>query len=78
MRRLGKVLHLSKAGNLIVRLESPKIPRDGAQVYDYKIVKIGMVNNILGPVKAPYVSVQPSVEGAGTLPGRVLYLLDGN
>jgi rRNA processing protein Gar1 len=72
------VLHLSKSGNLILRLESAWIPPEGAQVCDYKIARIGIVNNILGPVKAPYVSIQPSVDDAGVLSGRVLYLLDGN
>ncbi len=78
MRRLGKVLHLSKSGNLILRLESSRIPPEGAQVCDYKIARIGVVNNILGPVKAPYVSIQPSVEDPSVLGGRLLYLLDGN
>ena len=76
MRRLGKVLHLSKSGNIILRLESPQIPPDGANVCDYKLDRIGVVNTILGPVKTPYVSIQPSVESAGTLTGRVLYIPD--
>ncbi len=76
MRRLGKVMHLSKSGNLIVRLESPAVPSVGTYVCDYKLDKIGIVNNILGPVKNPYVSIQPSAKSANTLAGRVLYLVE--
>ena len=77
LRRLGKVLHMSKSGNLIVRLEQPPIPQDYSKVVDYKIKTIGVVNNILGPVKNPYVSVKPE-KFASDLSGRVLYLLEEN
>ena len=77
LRRLGKVLHMSKSGNLIVRLEQPPVPAERARVVDYKIKRIGTVNSILGPVKSPYVSVKPEAAGEG-FAGRVLYLLEDN
>ena len=77
LRRLGKVLHMSKSGNLIVRLERPPVPAERTGVVDYKIKRIGMVNNILGPVRSPYVSVKPEAGGEG-FAGRVLYLLEDN
>lgn len=67
------MLHLSKSGNLILRLESPEPPPIGVEVCNYKLERVGIVNNILGPVKAPYVSVQPFVDKPGTHAGRVLY-----
>lgn len=76
MKRLGKVLHLSRGGNLILRLESPAAPSTGTHVWNHRIEKVGVVNNIIGPARAPYVSVQPSVKDAGKLAGRVLYQLD--
>ncbi|TMI25130.1 H/ACA RNA-protein complex protein Gar1 [Candidatus Bathyarchaeota archaeon] len=77
LRRLGKVLHLSKSGNLILRLEtSQRPPPVGASVCDYKLRKVGIVNNILGPVKAPYASVQPTGESPSTLAGRIVYLVE--
>ena len=75
LRRLGKVLHMSKSGNLIVRLEKPPVPAERTRVVDYKIKRIGTVNSILGPVKSPYVSVKPEAAGEG-FSGRVLYLLE--
>ncbi len=74
--RLGKVLHLSKSGNLILRLESSILPKTGSLVCDYKLVRVGTVGNVFGPVKGPYLSVQPSVESPSRLAGRILYLVE--
>ena len=76
MRRLGKVLHLSKSGNLILRLEETQVPPIGSPVCDYKLRQVGVINNILGPVKSPYVSVKPAASLDGSLTGRVLYLVE--
>jgi rRNA processing protein Gar1 len=77
LRRLGKVLHMSKSGNLILRLEQPPVPQEYSRVVDYKMKTVGVINNILGPVKNPYVSVKP--EGiVSDLSGRVLYLFEEN
>ncbi len=76
MRRLGKVLHLSKSGNLILKLDQTPVPVIGAEVCDYKLRQVGVVNNVLGPVKSPYVSVKPAANLDGTLAGRVLYLVE--
>ena len=76
MRRLGKVLHLSKSGNLLLRLEQYPVPIIGAQVCDYKLRSVGVVNNILGPVKTPYVSVKPVANVDGALVDRVMYQVE--
>jgi rRNA processing protein Gar1 len=68
---------MSKSGNLIVRLDQPPVPAERTRVVDYKIKTIGNINNILGPVKSPYVSVKPEVASEG-FAGRVLYLLEEN
>ncbi len=74
--RLGKVLHLSKSGNLILRLESSILPATGLAVCDYKLTRVGTVTSFFGPVKAPYLSVQPSGESPAKLAGRILYLVE--
>jgi rRNA processing protein Gar1 len=76
LRRLGKVLHLSKSGNLLLRLEQYPVPIIGAQICDYKLRSVGVVNNILGPVKTPYVSVKPVANVDGSLVDRVLYQVE--
>jgi rRNA processing protein Gar1 len=74
--RLGKVLHLSKSGNLILRLEGSNLPVSGSSVCDYKLTRVGTVNSVFGPVKNPYLSIRPSVESPAKLAGRILYLVE--
>lgn len=69
-------MHLSKSGNLILRLENSNPPPTGSLVCDYKLARVGIINNVLGPVKNPYLSVQPSTESPSRLAGRVLYLVE--
>ena len=74
--RLGKVLHLSKSGNLILRLEGSSFPRTGSAVCDYKLARVGTVDNVFGPVKNPYLSVRPSLDSPAKFAGRILYVVE--
>jgi RNA-binding protein len=57
---IGEIVHLSKSGRIIVRLQS-----DGTQIKSGQLLvdafgkRIGKVIEIIGPVKAPYASVAP-------------------
>ncbi len=71
--RLGKVLHLSSSKHLILRAKS--LPRLGTTAYDEDLKKIGVVVEIFGPVKKPYISVKPSVSKSDSYIGKTLYCL---
>jgi RNA-binding protein len=73
LRRLGKVLHVSKTGSIILRTK--KIPRIGASVVDKSLDRIGTVSDVFGPVNHPYVAVS-SANNVDTnrLVNMVLYL----
>ena len=65
MKILGTVLHISSHKNLIVRGDEPKkdnkqvrLPRINSIVLDQKKNKIGKINDVFGPVKQPYFSVE--------------------
>lgn len=73
MRRLGKILHLSKSRSLIVRLESSTFVKLGTKVYDSRLKEIGWVSDIFGPVSAPYVALRPTALTPTSLVGRVVY-----
>jgi len=61
IKKLGKYLHISDLGNLIIK--SPdKLPKIGSAVVTEKMVHIGVVNDIFGPVRSPYVSVKYSLQ----------------
>lgn len=73
MRRLGTVLHISKRGSIIVQTD--KTPPMGAKVVDKKAQPIGKVQDVFGPVKAPYVAIRTrDKEKAQKLIGQPVYL----
>ena len=75
MRRLGKVLHISKRGSIIIRTE--KTPPVGSKslVMDKNAQEVGIIIDIFGPVKYPYVSIKPNRGyDPQKLVGQMLYL----
>ena len=56
MKRLGIILHKSKSGHLVVKLVN--VPPLGVRVYNDKLHYIGIVKDIIGPVKEPYALVK--------------------
>jgi len=59
VRRLGYFLHRSPSGKLIVKMTMHKIPRLGTRVVDSRGRYVGMVVDIIGPVRSPYIVVKP-------------------
>ncbi|HII60708.1 Gar1/Naf1 family protein [Pyrococcus horikoshii] len=72
MKRLGKVLHYAKQGLLIVR--STWIPSLNDPVIDKDLKLVGIVKDVFGPVKMPYVAIKPKVENPEKYVGQVLYI----
>jgi RNA-binding protein len=60
LNELGEVMHLSKSGRIIVRLQKDgKKMKSGQLLVDASGKRIGKVIEVIGPVKAPYASVAP-------------------
>lgn len=74
MKRLGKVLHLSKSRSLIVRLASEPSIDVGSKVLDSKLREVGIIQDIFGPVTSPYVAIKPMVPDPVHLVGRIVYV----
>lgn len=72
MQRLGKVLHLSKSGRLVLR--SRLKSRPGEIALDEELTPVGTVIDTFGPVENPYVSVKPSVSSPERYVGHILYV----
>ncbi len=51
------------------------LPRIGITAYDEDLRKIGIVIEIFGPVKQPYISIKPSVLKPDAYVGKILYSL---
>ncbi len=73
MRRLGKVLHVSRRGALILRTKNT--PPIGAEVVDINVKTVGTIYDVFGPVKEPYVSVRPQKGiDPSSVVGQILYM----
>ncbi len=60
MKKLGVIHNLSYRGDLIVR--ASQAPGVGQEVLNKRGLPLGKVKRVFGPVKAPYVSVEPFEE----------------
>ncbi|MBS7609177.1 hypothetical protein KEJ36_01085 [Candidatus Bathyarchaeota archaeon] len=58
--KLGAPLHISKEGNIVVK--ALNIPGIGDEVVDAKMNPIGIVADIIGPTRSPYVLVKPTIK----------------
>ena len=72
MQRLGKVVHLSKSGRLILRAKTKA--RTGLVAMDEGLKTVGTVFDTFGPVVNPYISVRPSVQDPERYVGQILYV----
>lgn len=75
MRRIGKVTHITDQGSVIVRTD--RTPPMGAKVVDKRVNEVGVIVDVFGPVKEPYVAIRPAkgVE-VSNLVDQVLYLYE--
>lgn len=71
IKRLGKVLHLSKSGRLIVKSQLKVKP--GSVTLSQDLKNIGTIFDIFGPVENPYISVKPSIRTPSNYVGQILY-----
>jgi rRNA processing protein Gar1 len=76
LRRLGKIFHLSNSRSLIVKCDEARFIKLGTKVCDSKLKEIGKVQDLFGPVAAPYVLIRPSVSSPAKLVHRIVYSLD--
>ncbi len=73
MRRLGKVLQVTKRGSVIVQTD--KSPPIGAKVVDKQAQPIGTIQDVFGPVSNPYVSIRSkNREKSMKLINQIVYL----
>ncbi|MBS7612013.1 H/ACA RNA-protein complex protein Gar1 [Candidatus Bathyarchaeota archaeon] len=72
----GKVFTISKQGRIVAKLEN-FVPRLGARVYDRNLRNLGVVVDVIGNVKSPYMVVKPfESKGLEKIIGDSLYVKD--
>ena len=72
MQRLGKVLSLTPAQNIVMRVDNT--PKMGAAVIDENLRVVGKVFDLIGPVSAPYAVIKPAVKDPEKLVNKQLYV----
>ncbi|MEM2901557.1 MAG: Gar1/Naf1 family protein [Candidatus Bathyarchaeia archaeon] len=73
MIRIGKISHFSSSRRLIARMESRTPPPLGSKVFDSELRPVGLLLDVFGPVKSPYLSIKPEVAFPKKIIGRVIY-----
>jgi len=73
LNRIGHVLHVSNAKNMILKAEN--IPRIGDNVANEKLKPVGTVFDVFGPTSSPYVAVKPNIQSPEQLVNQVLYAI---
>jgi RNA-binding protein len=76
LRRLGKILHISSSQSLIVKCDQTCFVRMGTKACDSKLREIGKIQDLFGPISAPYLSIRPSTPSPTKYVGRIAYSLD--
>jgi rRNA processing protein Gar1 len=75
MELVGEILHFSKSGRLIVRIDKYKtFIKPGLNVADDQEKKIGKISELLGPVHSPYASIIPFIQKRNKLTGTKVYI----
>ena len=77
MELLGDILHFSKSGRLIVKIDKYKpFMKSGLNISDSEEKKIGKISEILGPVSSPYASIIPFIQKRNKLSGTKVYIYE--
>ena len=75
MELLGEILHFSKSGRLIVKLNRfDSSIKTGQNISNEEGKKIGKIAEIIGPITSPYASVFPFIQKKNKLTGMKVYI----
>ncbi len=77
LKKIGEVLHLSHDKKLVIKLTSSTLPPLYITVYDYSLRKLGVLYDIIGPVKHPFGLVKPEktvIENPQQFSGKSVYV----
>jgi len=75
MELVGEILHFSKSGRLIIRIDKYKtFIKPGLNVCDDNEKKIGKISELIGPIHSPYASIIPFIQKRNKLTGTKVYI----
>ena len=75
MELLGEILHFSKSGRLIVKLDRfDSSMKTGQNISDDQGKMIGKITEFIGPITSPYASILPFIQKKNKLTGMKVYI----
>jgi len=75
LKKIGEALHISHDKKLVLKLTS--VPPLYITVYDYSMRRLGVLYDIIGPVKQPFGLVKPDksiLENPDSVKGKAVYV----
>lgn len=75
MKKIGEVFHVSPGSENRIIAKVDVLPKLGATVFDAKKKSIGVVLDIFGPVKSPYIEVKVEEGDPQKIVNSPLYIL---
>ena len=57
LTEVGEIVHKARSGRLIVKLNEKNLVNTGDLLFNSSCVKIGSINELIGPVRSPYASI---------------------
>ena len=76
MDKLGIVLHISGSRKIILRTKI-KV-KTGINVLNEELNSVGRIIDIFGPIRNPYVSIEPIIDAPQRYIGRAVYIMEKN
>lgn len=74
MELLGEILHFSKSGRLIVKLDRfDSSMKTGQNISNDQGKMIGKITEFIGPITSPYASILPFIQKKNKLTGMKVY-----
>ena len=73
LREVGEIVHKARSGRLIVKLDENNLVNAGDLLFNSNCVKIGSINELIGPVRSPYASIITSNDKFQVVNGDKIY-----
>jgi rRNA processing protein Gar1 len=76
LKEVGEIVHKARSGRLIVKLDEKNLVNAGDLLFNSICVKVGSINELIGPVRSPYASIIMSNDKFQVVNGDKIYKSD--
>ncbi len=76
LKKIGEVLHISRDRKIVAKLTTSTLPPLYITVFDYGMRRVGVLFDIIGPVKSPYALIKPDpqLSDPNEVVGKAVYV----